>query len=112
MGGDDYHQSPVTSWYTDLSTQRKELLAWILRQPRPGAYGAALMRLQSGALPAGGVDLQRMLDELEGQVINDAMLVSNGVASHAAPLVGLKRTTFNHRRRLLAKREARRARMA
>jgi DNA-binding NtrC family response regulator len=46
------------------------------------------------SLPAGGVNLQSLVRELEGRLINDALKQTGGNKQAAAKLLGLKRTTF------------------
>ena len=46
------------------------------------------------SLPAGGVNLPRLVRELEGRLINDALKQTGGNKQAAAKLLGLKRTTF------------------
>ena len=46
------------------------------------------------SLPAGGVNLQSLVRELEGRLINDALKQTAGNKQAAAKLLGLKRTTF------------------
>jgi transcriptional regulator with PAS, ATPase and Fis domain len=50
-------------------------------EPRPG-------------LPPGGIDLRAALAELEDRLIGDALQLSGGNKSHAANMLGLKRTTL------------------
>jgi len=45
-------------------------------------------------LPASGVDINAMLDEIERSLILQAMNISNGIKSKAASLLGLNRTTL------------------
>jgi two-component system response regulator AtoC len=45
-------------------------------------------------LPSGGVDLHAALAELEDRLIGDALQLSGGNKSHAASMLGLKRTTL------------------
>ena len=45
-------------------------------------------------LPAGGVNLTRMVREIEGRYINQALAQTGGNKQAAAKLLGLKRTTF------------------
>jgi DNA-binding NtrC family response regulator len=46
------------------------------------------------ALPASGIDLHTALAELEDRLITDALQLSGGNKSHAASMLGLKRTTL------------------
>jgi two-component system response regulator AtoC len=46
------------------------------------------------ALPSGGIDLHAALAELEDRLIGDALQLSGGNKSHAASMLGLKRTTL------------------
>jgi two-component system response regulator AtoC len=46
------------------------------------------------SLPPGGVNLQSLVRELEGRLINDALRQTGGNKQAAAKLLGLKRTTF------------------
>jgi len=50
-------------------------------EPRPG-------------LPPGGIDLHAALAELEDRLIGDALQLTGGNKSHAANMLGLKRTTL------------------
>jgi two-component system, NtrC family, response regulator AtoC len=49
---------------------------------------------QREALPASGIDLHAALAELEDRLIGDALQLSGGNKSHAATMLGLKRTTL------------------
>jgi two-component system, NtrC family, response regulator AtoC len=53
----------------------------------------ALTRIPA-ALEDGGVDLNALVQELEGRMINEALKQSGGNKQGAARLLGLKRTTF------------------
>ena len=46
------------------------------------------------SLPAGGLDLRQHIAEIENELIRQALQQSNGVVAHAAPLLGLRRTTL------------------
>ena len=46
------------------------------------------------SLPVGGVNLPRLVRDLEGRLINDALKQTGGNKQAAAKLLGLKRTTF------------------
>jgi len=46
------------------------------------------------SLPAGGLDLRQHIAEIENELIRQALQQSGGVVAHAAPLLGLRRTTL------------------
>lgn len=46
------------------------------------------------SLPAGGLDLRQHLADIENELIRQALQQSSGVVAHAAPLLGLRRTTL------------------
>lgn len=46
------------------------------------------------SLPAGGLDLRHHIAEIENELIRQALQQSGGVVAHAAPLLGLRRTTL------------------
>lgn len=46
------------------------------------------------SLPAGGLDLRQHMADIENELIRQALQQSNGVVAHAAPLLGLRRTTL------------------
>jgi two-component system, NtrC family, response regulator AtoC len=60
----------------------------IIAKPRPPVIEIP------ASLPAGGVNLQSLVRELEGRLINDALRQTGGNKQAAAKLLGLKRTTF------------------
>ena len=60
--------------------------------PPPPPDPATLSPLVS--LPAGGLDLRQHIAEIENELIRQALQQSNGVVAHAAPLLGLRRTTL------------------
>ena len=61
-------------------------------QPPPPPDPSALSPLVS--LPAGGLDLRQHIAEIENELIRQALQQSGGVVAHAAPLLGLRRTTL------------------
>jgi transcriptional regulator with GAF, ATPase, and Fis domain len=60
----------------------------LISRPRPSVIEIP------ASLPAGGVDLQKLVRELEGRLINEALKQTGGNKQAAAKLLGLKRTTF------------------
>lgn len=46
------------------------------------------------SLPAGGLDLRQHIADIENELIRQALHQSGGVVAHAAPLLGLRRTTL------------------
>ncbi|MBI4699241.1 MAG: sigma-54-dependent Fis family transcriptional regulator [Nitrospirae bacterium] len=62
-----------------------------LRISRPLSHPASTRNF---SLPLGGVDLNLVLDEMEKNMILQAMEISDGVKSKAASLLGLNRTTL------------------
>jgi sigma-54 dependent transcriptional regulator, flagellar regulatory protein len=58
------------------------------QQPPPLAAAAHV------ALPAEGLDLRQYLADIETDLIRQALQHCHGVAAHAAPLLGLRRTTL------------------
>lgn len=46
------------------------------------------------SLPAGGLDLRQHIAEIENELIRQALQQTGGVVAHAAPLLGLRRTTL------------------
>ncbi len=46
------------------------------------------------SLPAGGLDLRQHIAEIKNELIRQALQQSGGVVAHAAPLLGLRRTTL------------------
>jgi sigma-54 specific flagellar transcriptional regulator A len=56
--------------------------------PDPGALSPLV------SLPAGGLDLRQHIAEIENELIRQALQQSGGVVAHAAPLLGLRRTTL------------------
>jgi sigma-54 specific flagellar transcriptional regulator A len=51
------------------------------------------------SIPQGGVDLRQMMAEFESAWIREAMRMTDGNVSHAAELLGMRRTTFIERLR-------------
>ena len=51
------------------------------------------------SIPQGGVDLRQLMAEFESAWIREAMRMTGGNVSHAAELLGLRRTTFIERLR-------------
>ncbi|WP_240125291.1 sigma-54 dependent transcriptional regulator [Thermomonas alba] len=46
------------------------------------------------SLPPGGLDLRQHIAEIENELIRQALQQAGGVVAHAAPLLGLRRTTL------------------
>jgi DNA-binding NtrC family response regulator len=68
-----------------------ELLPENLRNGRCGLAGAQV----AAEIGEGGVDLNALVRELEGRMINEALKLAGGNKQAAARLLGLKRTTFS-----------------
>ena len=51
------------------------------------------------SIPQGGVDLRQLMAEFESAWIREAMRMTDGNVSHAAELLGMRRTTFIERLR-------------
>ena len=51
------------------------------------------------SIPQGGVDLRQLMADFESAWIREAMRMTDGNVSHAAELLGLRRTTFIERLR-------------
>lgn len=62
------------------------------RHPLPPPDPSTLSPLVS--LPAGGLDLRQHIAEIENELIRQALQQTGGVVAHAAPLLGLRRTTL------------------
>ncbi|WP_374249592.1 sigma-54 dependent transcriptional regulator [Thermomonas sp.] len=60
--------------------------------PRAPVDPANLSPLVS--LPAGGLDLRQHIADIENELIRQALQQAGGVVAHAAPLLGLRRTTL------------------
>jgi len=60
----------------------------LISKPRPPVIEIPM------SLPEGGVDLQNLVRDLEGRLINEALKQTGGNKQAAARLLGLKRTTF------------------
>ncbi|MGO9604078.1 MAG: sigma-54 interaction domain-containing protein [Candidatus Binataceae bacterium] len=60
----------------------------LISKPRPPMIEIPM------SLPEGGVDLQGLVRDLEGRLINEALKQTGGNKQAAARLLGLKRTTF------------------
>ncbi|MEO5348997.1 MAG: sigma-54 dependent transcriptional regulator [Magnetococcus sp. YQC-3] len=69
-------------------TVQAEDLPWEMRQEQPVVQSTSLF-----ALPAGGIDFE----QLERQLIDQALTRSGGNKSHAARLLGFSRDTFLYR---------------
>ncbi|MBC8413822.1 sigma-54-dependent Fis family transcriptional regulator, partial [bacterium] len=59
-----------------------------------GRTGADQISLKAQRLSNDGIDLNAMLDQIENEMIIQALELSNGVKSKAAGLLGLNRTTL------------------
>ena len=70
----------------------EEVLPPILPSMVPPPDPTTLSPLVS--LPAGGLDLRQHIAEIENELIRQALQQSGGVVAHAAPLLGLRRTTL------------------
>ena len=58
------------------------------RAADPAAYSP------TATLPAEGLDLRSHIAEIELELIRAALQQADGVVAHAAPLLGLRRTTL------------------
>jgi len=81
------------AWYASdaWGPDRANLLAWILKQPRPGDYAVALIKLQAEPM---AIDLTQLLNHIEKDWLRWAMKQSDNNISAAARRLMLKRTTF------------------
>src|SRR5690606_41604373 len=61
-------------------------------EPTTSMDPAALM--PRATLPAEGIDLRSHIAEVELELIRAALQQADGVVAHAAPLLGLRRTTL------------------
>ncbi|MGY4516904.1 sigma-54-dependent transcriptional regulator [Lysobacter sp. HA18] len=89
-GAPEILEEPVVA-----ATPAPALAPSVLPSARNGADGADPTTINPRAtLPPEGLDLKSHMAELELELIQAALQQANGVVAHAAPLLGLRRTTL------------------
>ncbi|MBF0274512.1 MAG: sigma-54-dependent Fis family transcriptional regulator [Nitrospinae bacterium] len=85
-------EGDLTSEATNIAMQRVEM------DSRPsGGNGGSGLNISLGLLKAGKQNLKELIDEIEVQLINEALEESDGVKQVAADILGIKRTTLTEK---------------